>query len=429
MSKISGVWAREILDSRGCPTVEVEVALNDGSTGRAAVPSGASTGAHEAIELRDGDSDRYFGKGVQRAVASVKVEIAKEVVGLDATCQDEVDYAMIRLDGSPNKRNLGANAILGVSMATAKAAANHFGMPLYRYLGGASAKLLPVPLMNIINGGKHADNPIDIQEFMIVPLAAKSFRHALRMGAEIFNSLKSGLSDAGLSIAVGDEGGFAPEIESTRVAMDFVMKSIEDAGYTPGSDVFLALDCASSEYFKDGQYCLDGEKKVLSTEENIDYLANLVRDYPVYSIEDGCAEDDWEGWSLMTKELGDKCYLIGDDFFATNPKRFAEGIRSASANAILVKPNQIGTVSETLTIFEMARKSNFAAVMSHRSGETEDTTIADMAVGSNCGLIKTGSLSRSDRTAKYNQLLRIEEELGDAAVYPGSNSIFGNLKE
>ncbi|MDE0113939.1 MAG: phosphopyruvate hydratase [Albidovulum sp.] len=428
MSKISGVRAREILDSRGCPTVEVEVVLEDGSSGRASVPSGASTGAHEAIEIRDGDADRYFGKGVQSAVASVKVEIAKELVGLNASCQDEVDYAMIRLDGTPNKRKLGANAILGVSLATAKAAANHFGLPLYRYLGGASAKLLPIPLMNIINGGKHADNPIDIQEFMVVPLSAESFRDALRMGAEIFNALKSALSEAGLSTAVGDEGGFAPEIESTRVAMDFVMKSIESAGYGPGSDVFLGLDCASSEYFKDGQYCLDGEGRVLTTEENVEYIANLVRDYPIYSIEDGCAEDDWEGWAMLTKELGEKCLLIGDDIFATNPKRFAEGIRNESANAILVKPNQIGTVSETLTIFEMARKSNFAAVMSHRSGETEDTTIADMAVGSNCGLIKAGSLSRSDRTAKYNRLLRIEEDLGDAAVYPGSNSIYGNLK-
>ena len=427
MSNISGIRAREILDSRGSPTVEVEVLLEDGSSGRASVPSGASTGTHEAVELRDGSADRYFGKGVQRAVASVHIEIANELIGLNALSQDEIDNAMIRLDGTRNKGKLGANAILGVSLATARAAANHYRMPLYRYLGGVSAKLLPVPLMNIINGGKHADNPIDIQEFMIVPLSAATFRDALRMGAEIFNALKSALSDAGLSTAVGDEGGFAPDIESTRVAMDFVMKSIENAGYAPGTDAMLALDCAASEYYDNGTYFLAGESKRLSTAANVEYLADLVRDYPIFSIEDGCAEDDWEGWGLLTRELGESCLLVGDDLFATNPERFADGIRGSSANAILVKPNQIGTVTETLTIFEMARKFNFSAIMSHRSGETEDTSIADMAVASNCGLIKTGSLSRTDRTAKYNRLLRIEEELGIAAVYPGINSAFSKL--
>ncbi|MFC4215036.1 phosphopyruvate hydratase [Pseudophaeobacter arcticus] len=419
MSTIIDIHAREILDSRGNPTVEVDVILEDGTMGRAAVPSGASTGAHEAVERRDGDKNRYLGKGVLEAVAAVNGEIAEELVGFDATEQVAIDGAMIELDGTPNKARLGANAILGVSMAVAKAAADFTTQPLFRYVGGTSARMLPVPMMNIINGGEHADNPIDIQEFMIMPVAADNIREAVRMGAEVFHTLKKELSAAGLSTGIGDEGGFAPNIASTREALDFVLKSIEKAGYRPGEEIYLALDCAATEYYKDGKYHLSGEGKVLSSEENVDYLAALVNDYPIISIEDGMGEDDWDGWKALTDAIGNKVQLVGDDLFVTNPARLAEGIKRGSANSMLVKVNQIGTLTETLKAVDMAHRAGFTNVMSHRSGETEDATIADLAVATNCGQIKTGSLARSDRLAKYNQLIRIEEVLGEVAEYAG----------
>lgn len=425
MSTIIDIHAREILDSRGNPTVEVDVILEDGTMGRAAVPSGASTGAHEAVERRDGDKDRYLGKGVLEAVAAVNGEIAEELVGFDATEQVAVDSAMIELDGTENKGRLGANAILGVSMAVAKAAADFTTQPLFRYVGGTSARVLPVPMMNIINGGEHADNPIDIQEFMIMPVAADNIREAVRMGAEVFHTLKKELSAAGLSTGIGDEGGFAPNIASTREALDFVLKSIEKAGYRPGEEIYLALDCAATEYYKDGKYVLSGEGKVLSSAENVDYLAALVNDYPIISIEDGMGEDDWEGWKALTDAIGDKVQLVGDDLFVTNPARLAEGIQRGSANSMLVKVNQIGTLTETLKAVDMAHRAGFTNVMSHRSGETEDATIADLAVATNCGQIKTGSLARSDRLAKYNQLIRIEEVLGEVAEYAGRSILKG----
>ncbi|MEP4035917.1 MULTISPECIES: phosphopyruvate hydratase [unclassified Pseudophaeobacter] len=425
MSTIIDIHAREILDSRGNPTVEVDVILEDGTMGRAAVPSGASTGAHEAVERRDGDKDRYLGKGVLEAVAAVNGEIAEELVGFDATEQVAVDGAMIELDGTPNKARLGANAILGVSMAVAKAAADFTTQPLFRYVGGTSARMLPVPMMNIINGGEHADNPIDIQEFMIMPVAADNIREAVRMGAEVFHTLKKELSAAGLSTGIGDEGGFAPNIASTREALDFVLKSIEKAGYRPGEEIYLALDCAATEYYKDGKYVLSGEGKVLSSAENVDYLAALVNDYPIISIEDGMGEDDWDGWKALTDAIGDKVQLVGDDLFVTNPARLAEGIQRGSANSMLVKVNQIGTLTETLKAVDMAHRAGFTNVMSHRSGETEDATIADLAVATNCGQIKTGSLARSDRLAKYNQLIRIEEVLGEVAEYAGRSILKG----
>lgn len=419
MSTIIDIIGREILDSRGNPTVEVDVILEDGSLGRAAVPSGASTGAHEAVEKRDGDPARYLGKGVLEAVAAVNGELAEALVGYDATEQLAIDRAMIELDGTANKSRLGANAILGVSLAVAKAAADATTQPLYRYVGGTAARVLPVPMMNIINGGEHADNPIDIQEFMIMPVSAGNIRDAVRMGAEVFHTLKKELSAAGLATGVGDEGGFAPNISSTRDALDFILKSIERAGYKPGEDICLALDCASTEYFKDGKYVLAGEGKTLSAEENVAYLAALCADYPIISIEDGCAEDDWAGWKLLTEKLGRTVQLVGDDLFVTNPLRLAEGIKQGCANALLVKVNQIGTLSETLDAVNMAHRARFTSVMSHRSGETEDATIADLAVATNCGQIKTGSLARSDRLAKYNQLIRIEEMLGETAEYAG----------
>ncbi|MFY0622481.1 MAG: phosphopyruvate hydratase [Pelagimonas sp.] len=419
MSTIIDIHAREILDSRGNPTVEVDVTLEDGSMGRAAVPSGASTGAYEAVERRDGDAERYKGKGVLEAVAAVNGEIAENIVGFDATEQVAIDMAMNELDGTDNKGRLGANAILGVSMAAAKAAAEFTGQPLFRYIGGTSARILPVPMMNIINGGEHADNPIDIQEFMIMPVSATNIRDAVRMGSEIFHTLKKELSAAGLSTGIGDEGGFAPNIASTREALDFVLKSIEKAGYTPGDDIQLALDCAATEYYKDGKYVLSGEGKSLSSEENVAYLAALVADYPILSIEDGMGEDDWDGWKALTEELGGKVQLVGDDLFVTNPVRLAEGIERGCANSMLVKVNQIGTLTETLKAVDMAHRARFTNVMSHRSGETEDATIADLAVATNCGQIKTGSLARSDRLAKYNQLIRIEEMLGETAEYAG----------
>ncbi len=419
MSMITDIFAREILDSRGNPTVEVDVTLEDGTMGRAAVPSGASTGAHEAVERRDGDKARYGGKGVLGAVEAVNGEIADMLTGFDVTEQEALDAAMCELDGTPNKARLGANAILGVSLAAAKAAADFSALPLYRYVGGASARVLPVPMMNILNGGEHADNPIDIQEFMIAPVGAESIREAVRMGAEVFHTLKGELSAAGLSTGIGDEGGFAPNISSSREALDFILKSIEKAGYVPGEDIVLALDCAATEYFKEGRYVLSGEGKTLTSDENVDYIAALVADYPIFSIEDAMAEDDWDGWAALTAALGERVQLVGDDLFVTNPARLAEGIARKSANAMLVKVNQIGTLSETLRAVEMAHRASFANVMSHRSGETEDATIADLAVATNCGQIKTGSLSRSDRLAKYNQLIRIEESLGESAVYPG----------
>ncbi|MCX7559576.1 phosphopyruvate hydratase [Sulfitobacter sp. F26204] len=419
MSTIIDIHAREILDSRGNPTVEVDVTLEDGTMGRAAVPSGASTGAYEAVEKRDGDKTRYLGKGVLDACAAVNGEIAEALVGIDATEQVEIDEIMIELDGTDNKSRLGANAILGVSLAAAKAAADYCTQPLFRYVGGTSARLLPVPMMNIINGGEHADNPIDIQEFMIMPVAAANIREAVRMGAEVFHTLKGELSAAGLSTGIGDEGGFAPNINSTRDALDFILKSIEKAGYKPGEDIYLALDCAATEYYKDGKYELSGENKSLSSEENVDYLTALVNDYPIISIEDGMSEDDWDGWKALTSALGEKVQLVGDDLFVTNPRRLAEGIKRGSANAMLVKVNQIGSLTETLKAVEMAHRAGFTNVMSHRSGETEDATIADLAVATNCGQIKTGSLARSDRLAKYNQLIRIEELLGETAEFAG----------
>ncbi|MGB0901355.1 phosphopyruvate hydratase [Halocynthiibacter sp.] len=421
MSTIYDIHAREILDSRGNPTVEVDVVLEDGVMGRAAVPSGASTGAWEANEMRDGDKNRYKGKGVLGAVESVNGEIADMLVGFDVTDQTAIDAAMIQLDGTDNKARLGANAILGVSLAAAKAAADFSMQPLYRYVGGTQARVLPVPMMNIINGGEHADNPIDIQEFMIMPVSAGNIRDAVRMGAEIFHTLKGELSAAGLSTGIGDEGGFAPNIASTREALDFVLRSIEKAGYTPGDDIMLALDCAATEYYKNGKYEISGEGLSLSSEENVAYLSALVKDYPILSIEDGMDEDDWDGWKMLTDELGGKVQLVGDDLFVTNPTRLADGIEKGCANSLLVKVNQIGTLTESLTAVEMAHRNRMTCVMSHRSGETEDATIADLAVATNCGQIKTGSLARSDRLAKYNQLIRIEEMLGDTAAYAGKS--------
>ena len=419
MSTIVDIFAREILDSRGNPTVEVDVVLENGSMGRAAVPSGASTGAYEAVERRDGDKTRYMGKGVMQAVAAVNGEIAETLVGFDATEQVAIDTAMIELDGTDNKSRLGANAILGVSLAVAKAAADFTTQPLYRYVGGTSARVLPVPMMNIINGGEHADNPIDIQEFMIMPVAAESIRDAVRMGAEVFHTLKKELSAAGLATGVGDEGGIAPDNSSTRDALDFILKSIEKAGYRPGEEIYLALDCAATEYYRDGKYVLSGEGKTLSSVENVAYLEALVNDYPIISIEDGMSEDDWDGWHLLTQALGDRVQLVGDDLFVTNPARLSEGIAKGCANSMLVKVNQIGSLTETLCAVDIAHRARYTNVMSHRSGETEDATIADLAVATNCGQIKTGSLARSDRLAKYNQLIRIEEQLGETAVYAG----------
>ncbi|MEO9529572.1 phosphopyruvate hydratase [Roseibium sp.] len=424
MTAIIDVIGRQIFDSRGNPTVEVDVFLEDGSFGRAAVPSGASTGAHEAVELRDG-GDRYMGKGVQKAVDAVNGEIFETVGGLEAEDQLQIDQAMIDLDGTSNKARLGANAILGVSLAVARAAAQATGLPLYRYVGGTSARTLPVPMMNIINGGAHADNPIDFQEFMIMPVGAETFSEAVRMGTEVFHTLKKALSAAGHNTNVGDEGGFAPNLESTDAAIGFVMKAIETAGYKPGEDMYLALDAASTEFFKNGKYELEGEGKSLGPQEMATYLEDLAARYPIISIEDGLAEDDWEGWKASTDLFGDKCQLVGDDLFVTNSERLRKGIDMGVANSILIKVNQIGTLSETLDAVETAHKAAYTAVMSHRSGETEDSTIADLAVATNCGQIKTGSLARSDRLAKYNQLLRIEEELGAQAFYAGRSILRG----
>lgn len=419
MTAILDIHARQILDSRGNPTVEVDVLLEDGSFGRAAVPSGASTGAYEAVEKRDGDASKYLGKGVLAAIDAVNDDIAEAVVGMDAEDQGELDAAMIALDGTENKSRLGANAILGVSLAVAKAAADARGLPLYRYVGGVQAHVLPVPMMNIINGGEHADNPIDFQEFMIMPVGAESIADAVRIGAEIFHTLKKGLHDKGLATSVGDEGGFAPNLASTTDALDFIMASIEKAGYRPGDDIMLALDCASTEFFKNGKYEMVGEGKSLTPAEMAEYLADLTARYPIKSIEDGMSEDDFEGWKILTDTIGSKVQLVGDDLFVTNPKRLAMGIEQGLANSLLVKVNQIGTLTETLAAVDMAHRARYTAVMSHRSGETEDATIADLAVATNCGQIKTGSLARSDRLAKYNQLIRIEEELGDVAHYAG----------
>lgn len=419
MSAIIDIHGREILDSRGNPTVEVDVLLESGAFGRAAVPSGASTGVHEAVELRDGDKGRYLGKGVEQAVEAVNSEIFDALVGMEADDQLLVDQTMIDLDGTENKGRLGANAMLGVSMAVARAAADDAGLPLYKYLGGVFARELPVPLMNIINGGAHADNPVDIQEFMIMPVGATSMREAIRMGAEVFHALKAALKAAGHNTNVGDEGGFAPGVASSEEALSFIMTAIENAGYTAGDDIVLALDVASSEFYKDGKYELAGEGKSLSSAEMADYLADLVEKFPIVSIEDGMDEDDWDGWKILTDKIGEKCQLVGDDLFVTNPKRLGDGIEQGVANSILVKVNQIGTLSETLEAVEMAQKAQYTAVISHRSGETEDSTISDIAVATNAGQIKTGSLSRSDRIAKYNQLIRIEEELGNSAIYAG----------
>jgi enolase len=423
MTAIIDIHAREILDSRGNPTVEVDVLLEDGSFGRAAVPSGASTGAHEAVEKRDGDKGRYMGKGVRQAVEAVVNEISPLLTDYDSEDQEDIDAAMIALDGTENKSRLGANAILGVSLAVAKAAADARGMPLYRYVGGVNAKVLPVPMMNIINGGEHADNPIDFQEFMVMPVGADSLAEAVRWGSEIFHTLKKGLHEKGLATAVGDEGGFAPNLSSTRAALDFIMASVEKAGFKPGEDVVLALDCAATEFFKNGKYEISGEGLSLDPRGMAQYLADLCADYPIRSIEDGMAEDDFEGWRAVTDMIGSTVQLVGDDLFVTNPKRLAMGIEQGLANSLLVKVNQIGTLSETLAAVSMAQRASYTAVMSHRSGETEDTTIADLAVAANCGQIKTGSLARSDRLAKYNQLIRIEEELGASAIYAG-RSIF-----
>ncbi|KQN93889.1 enolase [Sphingomonas sp. Leaf231] len=419
MTAIIDLHGRQIIDSRGNPTVEVDVLLDDGSFGRAAVPSGASTGAHEAVEKRDGDKGRWAGKGVDAAIEAVNDEIADAIIGLDAEDQLEIDQVMIELDGTENKGRLGANAILGVSLAVAKAAAEARGLPLYRYVGGVAAHVLPVPMMNIINGGEHADNPIDFQEFMVVPVGAESLSEAVRCGSEIFHTLKKGLSEKGLATAVGDEGGFAPNLASTTDALDFIMTSIERAGYKPGEDVMLALDCAATEFFRDGKYVISGENLTLEPGAMADYLADLAARYPIFSIEDGMAEDDFEGWKALTDAIGKKVQLVGDDLFVTNPKRLKDGIAQGLANSLLVKVNQIGTLSETLEAIRIAERAGYTAVMSHRSGETEDATIADLAVATNCGQIKTGSLARSDRLAKYNQLIRIEEELGDMARYAG----------
>jgi len=422
MTAIVDIYAREILDSRGNPTVEVDVTLEDGSSGRAAVPSGASTGAHEAHELRDG-GERYGGKGVLKAVEAVNGEIFDALSGFDAEDQTYIDETLIALDGTDNKKRLGANALLGVSLATAKAAAEASALPLYRYVGGVQARVLPAPMMNIVNGGAHADNPIDIQEFMIMPLGADSFSEALRMGTEVFHTLKKGLQDAGHNTNVGDEGGFAPNLKSTDNALGFIMSAVEKAGYKPGEEIFIALDAASTEFYKNGKYELAGEGKSLNSDEMAKYLADLVARYPIVSIEDGMAEDDWDGWRAVTELVGDKCQLVGDDLFVTNEARLREGIEKGCANSILVKVNQIGTLSETLAAVEAAHRAGYTVVMSHRSGETEDATIADLAVATNCGQIKTGSLARSDRLAKYNQLLRIEEELGDIARYAGKGAL------
>jgi len=419
MTAIVDIHARQILDSRGNPTVEVDVTLDDGSMGRAAVPSGASTGAHEAVELRDGDKGRWGGKGVMKAVRAVNGEISDTIVGYEAEDQTEIDAAMIDLDGTPNKARLGANAILGVSLAVARAAADARSMPLYRYVGGVGADLLPVPMMNILNGGMHADNPIDFQEFMVMPVGADNFSEALRCGAEIFHALKSALHQEGLSTSVGDEGGFAPNIASTKAALDLILGAVESAGYVPGGDVLLALDCAATEYFRNGSYDMIGEGRTLTSDEMAGYLTELAGEYPIASIEDGMAEDDMAGWKTLTDVVGDRVQLVGDDLFVTNEKRLAKGIADGIANSILVKVNQIGTLTETINAVRLAQSSGYTAVMSHRSGETEDSTIADLAVALSCGQIKTGSLARSDRTAKYNQLLRIEEELGDSARYAG----------
>ncbi len=423
MTAIIDIHAREILDSRGNPTVEVDVLLEDGSFGRAAVPSGASTGAYEAVEKRDGDKARYMGKGVLQAVAAVNGDIREALIDLDAEDQEDIDAVMIDLDGTDNKSNLGANAILGVSLAVAKAAADARGLPLYRYVGGVNAHVLPVPMMNIINGGEHADNPIDFQEFMVMPVGADSIAEAVRWGSEIFHTLKKGLHEKGLATAVGDEGGFAPNLASTRDALDFIMASIEKAGFKVGDEVVLALDCAATEFFKNGKYEISGEGLSLTPHEMADYLAALCKDYPIRSIEDGMSEDDFEGWKAITDKIGHEVQLVGDDLFVTNPERLSMGIGKGLANSLLVKVNQIGTLTETLAAVSMAHRASYTAVMSHRSGETEDATIADLAVATNCGQIKTGSLARSDRLAKYNQLIRIEEELGGAAVYAG-RSIF-----
>ncbi len=423
MTQIVDIVAREILDSRGNPTVEVDVVLDDGSMGRAAVPSGASTGAHEAVELRDGDKRRYGGKGVEKAVRSVNRDILEALSGMEAEDQVAIDDTMRRLDGTPNKARLGANAILGVSLAVAKAASEAAGLPLYRYVGGTSARVLPVPMMNIVNGGVHADNPIDFQEFMILPVGASSLKEAVRWGAEVFQTLKGALKSAGHNTNVGDEGGFAPNLPSAEAALDFIVKAIETAGYTPGEDIALGLDCAATEFFKKGAYVYEGEGKTRKKNEQADYLASLVKSYPIVTIEDGMAEDDWEGWKLLTEKIGDKCQLVGDDLFVTNVERLSQGIKKQVANSILIKVNQIGTLTETLAAVDMAHRAGYTAVMSHRSGETEDATIADLAVATNCGQIKTGSLARSDRLAKYNQLIRIEEELGAQALYPGRSAI------
>ncbi|WP_273794433.1 phosphopyruvate hydratase [Brucella intermedia] len=422
MTAIIDIVGREILDSRGNPTVEVDVVLEDGSFGRAAVPSGASTGAHEAVELRDGGG-RYLGKGVEKAVEAVNGKIFDAIAGMDAESQLLIDQTMIELDGSADKGNLGANAILGVSLAVAKAAAQAAGLPLYRYVGGANAHVLPVPMMNIINGGAHADNPIDFQEFMILPVGASSVREAVRYGSEVFHTLKKRLKDAGHNTNVGDEGGFAPNLKNAQAALDFIMESIEKAGFKPGEDIALGLDCAATEFFKDGNYVYEGERKTRDPKAQAKYLAKLASDYPIVTIEDGMAEDDWEGWKYLTDLIGNKCQLVGDDLFVTNSARLRDGIRMGVANSILVKVNQIGSLSETLDAVETAHKAGYTAVMSHRSGETEDSTIADLAVATNCGQIKTGSLARSDRTAKYNQLIRIEEELGKQARYAGRNAL------
>jgi enolase len=423
MTAIIDIIAREILDSRGNPTVEVDVILEDGSMGRAAVPSGASTGAHEAVELRDGDKSRYGGKGVRKAIDGVNGEIFDALGGMDAEAQAQIDETMIALDGTPNKARLGANAILGVSLAAAKAAAISADLPLYRYVGGTSARLLPVPMMNIVNGGAHADNPIDFQEFMIMPVGAPNFAEGLRMGVEVFQTLKKALHDEGHNTNVGDEGGFAPNLKSAEEALDYVMKAIEKAGFKPGEDIALALDPASTEFFKNGAYVYEGEGKTRSISEQAKYLAELVSRYPIVSIEDGMAEDDFDGWKQATDLIGNKCQLVGDDLFVTNVNRLSDGIKRGLANSILIKVNQIGTLTETLAAVEMAHKAGYTAVMSHRSGETEDSTIADLAVATNCGQIKTGSLARSDRTAKYNQLLRIEEQLGPQAKYAGRTAL------
>ncbi len=423
MTAIIDIIGREILDSRGNPTVEVDVVLEDGSFGRAAVPSGASTGAHEAVELRDGDKSRYLGKGVTKAVDAVNGEIFDALGGMDAEAQAKIDETMIALDGTPNKARLGANAILGVSLAVAKAAAIASQQPLYRYVGGTAARLLPVPMMNIVNGGVHADNPIDFQEFMVMPVGVPTFAEAVRAGSEIMQTLRGALKAAGHNTNVGDEGGFAPNLPSAEAALDFLMKAIEKAGYKPGDDVMIALDPAATEFFKDGAYVYAGENKTRSIEQQAQYLADLVAKYPIVSIEDGMAEDDWKGWKLVTDKIGDKCQLVGDDLFVTNVTRLSRGIKDGVANSILIKVNQIGTLTETLAAVEMAHKAGYTAVMSHRSGETEDSTIADLAVATNCGQIKTGSLARSDRTAKYNQLLRIEGELGAQAKYAGREAL------